>query len=136
MRYVAMIHPPEGPSLWGVTFPDLPGCTSSGRSFEEASANAQEALSGHLAAMQADGDPLPRPRLLAEIMEDAETAEEAAGAFPVAVVAPDLPMEGITVEVTMRESLLRELDRRAVSNGMTRSQMIETALKEKIGQRA
>ncbi len=87
MPYIAMIHPPEGASLWGVTFPDLPGCMSSGRSFEEASLNAQDALSGHLAAMRADGDPIPPPRPLAEIMRDPDAADEISDAFPLVVAA-------------------------------------------------
>lgn len=79
MTYLALLHPPEGQSAWGVTFPDLPGCVSAGYDFEDAVHAAREALSGHLAALRADGDPVPRPRTWAELSADPET--EADGAF-------------------------------------------------------
>jgi len=56
--YIALVHKDAGTS-YGVSFPDVPGCISAGDSFEQAVANAAEALAGHFAAMKADGDPLP-----------------------------------------------------------------------------
>ncbi len=41
--YIAIISKDPG-SVWGVHFPDLPGCTSAGRTMEEAVANAGKAL--------------------------------------------------------------------------------------------
>jgi predicted RNase H-like HicB family nuclease len=73
--YLAFIHPPEQGSSWGVTFPDLPGCTSTGGSFEDAVAQAHDSLSGHLLALRADGDPMPEPRRYEQLLKD--EAEEA-----------------------------------------------------------
>jgi predicted RNase H-like HicB family nuclease len=42
-----------------VEFPQLPGCVSEGDTFEEAMANAREALAGWLAAAEASGWPVP-----------------------------------------------------------------------------
>ena len=41
MHYIAFLHPPENGSEWGVTFPDLPGCVSSGETFEAAILQAE-----------------------------------------------------------------------------------------------
>jgi predicted RNase H-like HicB family nuclease len=76
--YLAFIHPPENRSSWGVTFPDLPGCTSGGDTFEDAVAQAHDALSGHLAALRMDGDPIPPPRTYEQVLkEEAEEADSA-----------------------------------------------------------
>ena len=60
MDYIAIIHK-EPDSDFGVSFPDFPGCVSAGETLEEAVLGAQEALSGHVALMIADGDELPKP---------------------------------------------------------------------------
>jgi predicted RNase H-like HicB family nuclease len=67
--YVALVHKDEGTS-YGVSFPDVPGCTSAGDTLDEALANAAEALAGHLALMRADGDQIPEPRSVAAIKAD------------------------------------------------------------------
>ena len=59
--YIALVHKDDGTS-YGVSFPDVPGCISAGDTFEEAVANAGEALAGHFAAMRADGEAIPAPR--------------------------------------------------------------------------
>jgi predicted RNase H-like HicB family nuclease len=53
--YIALVHKDEGTS-YGVSFPDLPSCISAGDTFEEAVANAAEAIAAHLALMRADGE--------------------------------------------------------------------------------
>ena len=58
MEYIAYLHK-DRDSDYGVSFPDVPGCISAGDTFEEAVANAAEALAGHFALMKSDGDPIP-----------------------------------------------------------------------------
>jgi predicted RNase H-like HicB family nuclease len=41
--YIALLHKDEGTS-YGMSFPEMPGCISAGDTFEEAVANAAEAL--------------------------------------------------------------------------------------------
>lgn len=41
--------------------PDLPGCVSTGATLEEATANIQEAIQGHLLALAAFAEPIPEP---------------------------------------------------------------------------
>ncbi|HEY4859721.1 MAG TPA: type II toxin-antitoxin system HicB family antitoxin, partial [Xanthobacteraceae bacterium] len=67
--YIALVHKDEGTS-YGVSFPDLPGCISAGDTFEEAVANAAEAIAAHLALMRADGDTIPAPRSFDELKRD------------------------------------------------------------------
>jgi predicted RNase H-like HicB family nuclease len=84
--YIALVHKDDGTS-YGVSFPDVPGCISAGDTFEEAVANAGEALAGHFAAMRADGDPIPAPRSYDDLKRDPEFAEDSADAI-VTMVTP------------------------------------------------
>jgi predicted RNase H-like HicB family nuclease len=84
--YIALVHKDEGTS-YGVSFPDVPGCISAGDTFEEAVANAAEALAGHLALMRADGDALPAPRSFEELRRDPVFVDDAEGAI-VTMVSP------------------------------------------------
>jgi predicted RNase H-like HicB family nuclease len=84
--YIALVHKDKGTS-YGVSFPDVPGCISAGDTFEEAIENASQALAGHLAIMEADGDPIPRARSLEELKQDAEFVDHSIDAI-VAFVVP------------------------------------------------
>ena len=72
----ALVHKDEGTS-YGVSFPDVPGCVSAGDTFEEAVANAAEALAGHFAPMQADGEAIPAPRSFEQLKRDPDFAADA-----------------------------------------------------------
>jgi predicted RNase H-like HicB family nuclease len=50
--------------VYGVVFPDFPGCVTQGRTLDEARALATEALELHLEGMQEDGDRIPEPSTL------------------------------------------------------------------------
>ncbi|WP_199897615.1 type II toxin-antitoxin system HicB family antitoxin [Asaia platycodi] len=83
--YIALIHKdPEGD--FGVSFPDFPGCTTVGRSLEEARILAQEALEFHIEGMNEDGAALPAPSSLDAIMQNPDFADGVA--FPVTVRTP------------------------------------------------
>lgn len=62
---------------FGVHFPDLDGCTSSGETMEQAAANAEEALALHLSGMRKDGDRIPEPTPLDEVRADPDVTEAA-----------------------------------------------------------
>jgi predicted RNase H-like HicB family nuclease len=59
-RYVALVDGRAG--AHGVTVPDLPGCTSAGRTTDEALRNAVEAVRLWAEDAIADGEELPAPR--------------------------------------------------------------------------
>ena len=84
--YIALVHKDKDTS-YGVSFPDVPGCISAGDTFEEAIANAAEALAGHFAMLRADGDRIPRPRTIEALREDVEFIADATDAV-IAFVAP------------------------------------------------
>jgi predicted RNase H-like HicB family nuclease len=84
--YIALVHKDKGTS-YGVSFPDVPGCISAGDTFEEAVDNSAVALAGHLAVMEADGDPIPHARSLEELKQDAEFVDDSIDAV-VAFVVP------------------------------------------------
>jgi predicted RNase H-like HicB family nuclease len=124
--YVALIHPPEGGSEWGVTFPDVPGCVTGGDTFEDAVAAAREALSGHLAALRADREPLPEGRSMIQFLES-RTLEDAAG-LPQLIFPRHLATDRVRVNITISKAMLRQADETAEARGLTRSALIESAL--------
>jgi len=91
--YIALIHYPLDSLEWLVSFPDLPGCTSSGRSLEEAVANARGALSEHLARRLILGDEAPPARTPGEMLlaanEDTVLAHRMVGAV-LKAIEPEL----------------------------------------------
>ena len=84
--YIALVHKDEGTS-YGVSFPDVLGCISTGDTFEDAVANAAEALAFHFAGMREDGDTIPAPRSFDELKRDPEFVEKSANAT-VTVIEP------------------------------------------------
>ncbi|MSO77819.1 MAG: hypothetical protein EXQ87_13075, partial [Alphaproteobacteria bacterium] len=59
---------------YGVFFPDLPGCVSAGANEQEAAEGAEEALALHLAGLIEDGDPLPKPTRLDQVVVEPDIA--------------------------------------------------------------
>jgi predicted RNase H-like HicB family nuclease len=88
--YVALVHKDEGTS-YGVSFPDVPACIAAGDTFEEAIANAAEALASHFALMKADSDAIPAPRSFEQLRCDPEFIDDSADAI-VTMVTPRTEM--------------------------------------------
>jgi predicted RNase H-like HicB family nuclease len=123
MEYIAYLHK-ERDSEYGVSFPDFPGCITAGRTLEEASQMASEALALHIEGMIEDGEEVPEPSKLDDIAKDA--AKHGAIAFMVNVDAPDAT---VRVNITARESQIETIDALAKAAGMTRSgYMVRAAL--------
>ncbi|PWV66935.1 type II toxin-antitoxin system HicB family antitoxin [Halomonas sp. A11-A] len=59
MHYPIAIEVGDEQHAYGVVVPDLPGCFSAGDTFDEAIANAREAIEGHLESLSEHGDPIP-----------------------------------------------------------------------------
>jgi predicted RNase H-like HicB family nuclease len=85
--YIGLIHKEEA-SDYGVSFPDLPGCITAGRTLDEARAMAEEALALHLEGLVEDGERVPEPSSLSEIMSLAENREAVAILVPPGVRVP------------------------------------------------
>ena len=58
-RYTVILEYDPEATAYSVTVPALPGCTSQGATVEDALANAKEAVSGHVAALEALGESVP-----------------------------------------------------------------------------
>ena len=54
-QYIALIHK-DADSDYGVSFPDLPGVISAGKTLDEAREMGAEALALHLEGLAADGE--------------------------------------------------------------------------------
>jgi predicted RNase H-like HicB family nuclease len=59
MTYAVLIE--QGPSSFGATVPDLPGCVAVAATREEAEHLIQEAITLHLKGLREDGLPVPPP---------------------------------------------------------------------------
>jgi predicted RNase H-like HicB family nuclease len=128
--YIALIHK-DADSDYGVSFPDFPGCITAGSTLDEARAMAAEALAFHIEGMREDGQGIPSPSSLAEVMK--ERANRDAVAFLVAV--PDQPERNIRVNVTLPEGLLRQIDARTDNRSKFLAQAAALKLRGPIARR-
>jgi predicted RNase H-like HicB family nuclease len=76
-RYVGLIHK-DGASDYGVSFPDFPGVVTAGRDLDDARAMAEEALALHVEGLIADGQAIPEPTSLQEVMSDPDNKDSVA----------------------------------------------------------
>ncbi len=88
--YIALVHKDQGTG-YGVSFPDVPGCVSAGDTFEQAVANAAEALAFHFEGMKADRETIPAARTFEQIRKDPDFIEASIDAI-VTMVAPRATM--------------------------------------------
>ncbi|MDB5964160.1 MAG: hypothetical protein JWQ72_660 [Polaromonas sp.] len=123
-QYIGLIHK-DAASDYGVSFPDLPGCVTAGKSLEEARVMAQEALTLHVVGMIEDGEAVPAPSTLDEIMANRENE----GSIAVLALAPAVAPKAVRVNVTMPDDLLGKVDRYADAHGLSRSGFLAQAAK-------
>ncbi len=123
--YIAIIHK-DTDSDYGVSFPDFPGCISAGATLDEARAGAAEALALHIRGMEEDGELIPEPSPLEDVMKSPDFADGVA----VLVDAPKIA-RAIRVNITAPENVLREIDDYAEKHGFTRSGFLIQAALEK-----
>ena len=124
-HYIALIHKDEG-SDYGVSFPDLPGVISAGSTLDEARAMATEALAFHLEGLAADGEAVPEPTSLEEIMATAENRDGVA----VLIQAPVEEIKSVRVNITLPSDVLNQIDERAEREGFTRSGFLAQAARK------
>ncbi len=66
MKYAVVIEPTG--TGYSANVPDLPGCISTGATVGEVESGIAEAIMLHLKGIRTDGDPIPEPRTLAEMI--------------------------------------------------------------------
>ena len=130
-RYFALLDGRKG--AYGVVVPDLPGCTSAGRTPDEALRNAVEAVRLWADDARADGERLPKPRSLEALNADTEY-QAALKQGAALVVVPLLQDTGrpAKANLSLDAGLLQAIDEAAEAHGLTRSAFIASAAREKI----
>ena len=83
-RYVALVD--GKPGSYGLTVPDLPGCTSAAATTDEVLHRATEAVRLWAEDALADGEKLPKPRSIEALRADPEVAEALAKGAALAIV--------------------------------------------------
>jgi predicted RNase H-like HicB family nuclease len=131
MRYIALVD--GKPGSYGVVVPDLPGCTSAGKTVEAAYRNAIEAVRLWVEDAIQEGERLPRPRAFIELMMDREIAR-ALGNGAALMMVPVLRDTGrpAKANVSLDAGILEAIDEAAEEHGLTRSAFIASAAREKI----
>ena len=135
MRYLAFIHSETndaGETIFGISFPDFPGCISGGDTVEHVIAMGGEALAFHIEGMIEDGDPVPAPRSTAAIKDDPDLADWREGADLAWV--PVIFDQGSPrrVNLSLDKGLLDAIDAEARRRGMTRSAFVSSAARKEI----
>ena len=119
-NYIAIVHK-EAKTDFGVSFPDFPGCVTAGQTVDEAKDLAQEALALHIKGMIEDGEQLPAPSKLEDIMADTDYADAIAY---LVVSIPDIKPRTVRVNITVPEMTLKQIDAAAKKRGMSRSSFL------------
>jgi len=127
-NYIGLIHK-DANSDYGVSFPDFPGVISAGTDFDDARRMATEALTFHLEGLVEDGASIAEPSSLETIMTDPDNRNGVAILVSVKLEAK----KAVRVNVTLPEDVLRQIDRFAEANGLTRSGFIARAALHEIG---
>jgi predicted RNase H-like HicB family nuclease len=127
---VALVH--KSDAAYGVSFPDFPGAIGGGTTETEALQRARDGLALHIESMAEDGDPIPAPRSLEDLRADAEFSDEFATATAIALVDIDLPGKSVRLNISLDETLVARIDRRAKEIGETRSGFLAVAARSRL----
>ena len=119
-NYIAIVHK-DLKSDFGISFPDFPGCITAGKNIDEAKDMAQEAITLHVKGMLEDGEQLPTPSKLEDIMADPDFADAIAY---LVVEVPDIKSRTIRINITVPEMTLKQIDAAAKKVGMSRSSFL------------
>lgn len=106
-----------------VTFPDLPGCATSGKTEEDALAAGREALGLHLFGMERDGDEIPSPTAAKDVR-----TEENEIITLIEVYMPAIRFAQENKSVNRTVTLPAWLNAAALEKGVNFSQVLQEAL--------
>ena len=129
MRFPVVLHTDDG-VRFGVTVPDLPGCFSSGDTFDDALECVVEAIDLHLEGIIGDGGEVPAPRAIFEHIEN-----YTGGVW--ALVDVDVSRfdgKSEKVNITLPRRLLARIDAYTRARGETRSGFLAEAARRAISQ--
>ena len=123
-HYIGLIHK-QADSDFGVSFPDFPGLATAGTTLDEARVMAEEALAFHIDGLLQDGEAIPDPSTLDELMSDPTNRD----AVAVLVAGRSETSRTVRVNVTLPEDVLQQIDKYAETHGYTRSGFLAQAAK-------
>jgi predicted RNase H-like HicB family nuclease len=130
-NFIGLIHKDTG-SDFGVSFPDFPGVITAGTTLDDARAMAEEALALHVEGMTEDGEPIPEPSSLEDVMSDPENRTGVAILVSLKTAQPKI----VRVNVTLPEDVLAQIDTYAEAHGFTRSGLLAQAARKLISEAA
>ena len=130
-NYIGLIRK-DTDSDFGVSFPDFPGVITAGKTLDDARAMAEEALALHVEGMTEDGEPIPEPSSLEDVMSDPENRTGVAILVFLKTAQPKI----VRVNVTLPEDVLAQIDTYAEAHGFTRSGLLAQAAKKLISEAA
>ena len=125
--YIGLIHN-EPESDYGVSFPDFPGIATAGTSLDDARQMAEEVLAFHVEGMVEDGEAIPEPSSLEQVMADPINMDAVAVLIPLKSQA----RKSVRLNITLPEDVLREIDPYAEAHGLTRSGFLAQAAKRQM----
>jgi predicted RNase H-like HicB family nuclease len=126
-NYIGLIHK-DADSDFGVSFPDFAGVATAGTDLDDARAMAEEALAFHIQGLVEDGEAIPEPSTLEQVMSDPDNRS---GVAILVAVKGDQP-KAVRVNVTLPEDVLEQIDEYAEAHGYTRSGLLAQAAKKLI----
>ena len=109
--------------VFGVWFPDFPGCVAAAKSQEEAVAKAQDALASTIQSLAELDRVLPEPTPLGEI-----TIPSGCDMIGFFALGATLPNPSERVNVYLPKALIERVDRVASDTGMSRSSLFGLAV--------
>lgn len=124
MRFPVVLHTDDG-VRFGVTVPDLPGCFSTGDTFDAALDSVVEAIDLHVEGLTEEGSEIPVPRSIAEHRTNPDYAEGIWAVVEVDVSRYEGRAEKINITIPRR--LLTKIDSYTKAHGETRSGFLAEA---------
>jgi predicted RNase H-like HicB family nuclease len=128
-RYIGLID--GKPGAYSIVFPDLPGCTSMGKTIEDVIFNGADAMRLWVEATEQDGDVVPSPRSFEAMRDDPDvilSMEEGATIATVPLVrSTGRPSKA---NLSIDTGVLAAIDSEAERRNLTRSAFIEAMVRK------
>lgn len=122
--YIGLIDGKAGG--YGVTFPDLPGCTAMGKTIDKAIANAADAMRDWVDATEKKGGMIPVPRALESVAKDPQASELLAeGALTIRLPLVRETGRPTKANLSIDAGVLAAIDEEAKRRKLTRSAFVE-----------
>jgi predicted RNase H-like HicB family nuclease/post-segregation antitoxin (ccd killing protein) len=132
-RYPAVLGYDSSTKQYYVLWPDLPGCTTTGETEDEALENAREAMSLHLWGMEDDRDTIPSPTPLQnlDLKEYAEDGNRIVAVL-IEIWMPSFREKMETKAVNRTVTLPGWLDSQAKRAALNYSQILQDGIMERL----